>query len=291
MTRHFTIFFCVIVFALVWLGLRPDRADAQSSETTAPRFEVSSVKQNRSESDESKISDSIPDRFVATNVPVRFLILYAYKLLDNQLVGAPDWTFDKPFDVIGTYPGGRRSPVREVRLMLQNLLADRFDLRVHHEERELPAYDLVVAKKDGRLGPQMRVSDMNCAARTAENHPKTTARSPNPVQTLGERPVCATIATRKSLTGGARTMQDLAASLQSMLRRPVVDRTGLTASYDIDLQWAPMDLHADEAATAASNEGPSLFTALQDQLGLKLVSHKEKFDVFVVDEIEPPSPN
>jgi uncharacterized protein (TIGR03435 family) len=175
--------------------------------------------------------------------------------------------------------------------MLQNLLTDRFDLKLHHEQRELQAYDLVVARKDGRLGPQMHVSDTNCASLIAENLPKITAGSPSPVQTLGERPVCATIATRKFLTGGARTMQDLAASLQSMLRRPVVDRTGLPASYDIDLQWAPMDLHADEAAAATSSEGPSLFTALQDQLGLKLVSHKEKFAVFVVDEIKLPGPN
>ncbi len=79
-------------------------------------------------------------------------------------------------------------------------------------------------------------------------------------------------------------MQDLAASLQSMVARPVVDRSGLTGAYDIDLQWAPMDLHADEAANTAPSEGPSLFTALQEQLGLKLVSHREKFDVFVVGE-------
>lgn len=283
--------FCVIVFALVWLNLRPVRADAQSPETTASKFEVSSVKQNLSETDVSNISDSIPDRFVATNVPVRFLILYAYKLQDHQLVGAPDWTFDKPFDVIGTYPGERRPPAREIRLMIQNLLTDRFDLKLHHEQRELQSYDLVVARKDGRLGPQMHVSDMNCAARIAENRPKTTPRNSGPASSSGERPVCTMIATRKYLTGGARTMQNLTASLQSMLRRPVVDRTGLRASYDIDLQWAPMDLHADEAATATSVEGPSLFTALQDQLGLKLVSHKEEFDVFVVDEIKPPGPN
>ena len=291
MATRFTISFCVTVFAFAWLTLWPVRADAQSSETTTPQFEVSSVKQNVSNLTVSKISDSIPDRFVATNVPVRFLILYAYQLLDHQLVGAPDWTFDKSFDVIGTYPEKGRPSAPEIRLMLQHLLADRFDLRLHHEKRELPAYDLVVARKDGRLGPQIHESDMNCAAWVAENHPKTTAGSPSPLLPSGERPVCRMIATRKFLTGGARTMQNLTASLQSMLGRPVVDRTGLTAPYDIDLQWAPMDLHADEATIATSSEGPSLFTALQDQLGLKLVSHKEKFNVIVVDEIKLPGSN
>jgi uncharacterized protein (TIGR03435 family) len=175
--------------------------------------------------------------------------------------------------------------------MLQQLLADRFDLRGHREQRELPAYDLVVARKDGRLGQQIHKSSMNCTAWIADGRPKTATGSRSPVSPSGERPICKTIATRKWLTGGARTMPDLAASLQSMLGRPVVDSTGLTASYDIDLQWAAMDLHAEEAATATSNEGPSLFTALEEQLGLKLVPHKEKFNVFVVDEIKPPTPN
>ena len=79
--------------------------------------------------------------------------------------------------------------------------------------------------------------------------------------------------------------------MQSMLGRPVVDRTALTASNDIDLQWAAMDLHADDGASAPSSEGPSLFTALEERLGLKLVPHKEKFEVFVIDEIKLPSPN
>ena len=86
-------------------------------------------------------------------------------------------------------------------------------------------------------------------------------------------------------------MQDLAASLQSMLSRPVLDKTGLAGAYDIDLQWAAMDLHADEAANAASTEGPSLFSALNEQLGLSLVSHNEKFEVVVVDSVRPPSSN
>ena len=86
-------------------------------------------------------------------------------------------------------------------------------------------------------------------------------------------------------------MQDLTATLQSMLGKPVVDRTGLTASYDIDLHWAAMDLHADETASATTSEGPSLFTALQEQLGLKLVPNKEKFEVLMVDHVEQPSPN
>jgi uncharacterized protein (TIGR03435 family) len=286
-----TIFFCVALSALACSTFSLCGAQTQASQTTPPQFEVTSVKKNLSQGASSNISSSIPDRFVATNTPLRFLILNAYELLDHQLVGAPDWIWNTSYDVVGTYPGGRQPPAHEIHLMLQQLLADRFGLKVHHEQRELPAYELVVARKDGRLGQHIHKSDMNCATWIADGRPKTTAGLPSPVSPSGERPVCATIATRKWLTGGARTMQDLATSLQSMLGRPVVDNTGLTGSYDIDLQWASMDLLADETATTSSSEGASLFTALQEQLGLKLVSRKDKFDVLVVDQINQPSPN
>jgi uncharacterized protein (TIGR03435 family) len=290
MAKRRTILFCMTLFALACSRLLPGGAQAQTLKTM-PQFEVSSVKQNISQSDSSDTDSTLPDRFVATNMPLRFLILDAYELRDHELVGAPDWTFDKSFDVIGTYPEAHRPPVHEIHLMLQQLLADRFGLRVHRAQRELPAYDLVVARKDGRLGPQVHTSDMNCAAWIGGGRPKTTAGRPSPVSPSGERPVCSMIATRKWLTGGARTMQDLAGPMQAMLGRPVVDRTGLTAPYDIDLQWASMELHAEESTTAASSEGPSLFTALQEQLGLKLVPHKERFDVFVVDEVKLPGPD
>jgi uncharacterized protein (TIGR03435 family) len=279
------------VFAIARGGMLLGGLQAQSPAATPPQFEVSVVRQNVSQSTESKISSSAEDRFVATNVPVRFLILYAYGLLDHQLVSAPAWTLDKAFDIVGAYPGERRPPEPEIRVMLQNLLMDRFDLKLHQEQRELSAYDLVIARKDGRMGPQLHKSDMNCAAWIAENQPNTAAGRPSPLLTSGKRPICTMIATRKSLTGGARTTQDLAHVLQSMLGRPVVDRTGLTDSYDIDLQWARMDLQADEAAVATASDGPSLFTALQEQLGFKLLPHKEKFTVFVIDEIKLPTPN
>jgi uncharacterized protein (TIGR03435 family) len=291
MRKYVETFFCITIYALTWLSLLPAGAPAQSSTAASPQFEVSSVKQNNSLSDASNISSSSPDRFVATNVPARFLILYAYDLLDHQLVGAPDWTLDKPYDVIGTYPAERRPADSEIRIMLQNLLADRFALKLHHEQRELPAYDLVVVGKDGRIGPQLHKSDFDCAAWTADKGPKTGTGTPSPVSPTGKRPQCAMIATRKYLTGGARTMQDLARTLQSMLSKPIVDRTGLTGAYDIDLQWASMELEADATATVTSSEGPSLFTALKEQLGLKLIPHKETFDVFVVDEMKPPGPN
>ena len=291
MTKHCAMVCCVTLYSLACSVSNPVGAQAQSPETTLPQFEVTSVRQNTSQSESSAINSELPDRFVATNVPLRFLLLDAFEIRDHELVGAPEWTSEKSFDIVGAYPEARRPSAHEIHLMLEQVLADRFGLRVHREQRELPAYDLVLARKDGRLGPQIHKSDMNCAAWIADGRPKTAAGPPSPVSPAGERPTCSLIATRKWLTGGARTMQDLAASLQSMLGRPVVDKTGLAGAYDIDLQWAAMDLHADEAANATSTEGPSLFSALDDQLGLRLVSHKETFEVVVVDAIHQPSPN
>jgi uncharacterized protein (TIGR03435 family) len=276
---------CAVILFALW------QAQAQTA-ATSPQFEVSSVKQNLSQSDQSKLSDSIPNRFVVTNYPAIFLILYAYDLKGHQLVGAPEWTWNKAYDIVATYP--EQQPTNsQIRIMLQNLLAARFGLKLHREQRELPAYDLVVARKDRRLGPQLLKSNVDCAAWMTQKHrpSRIDAGGPSPVSPSGKRPECTIVATRRYLTGGAQTMQALAGPLEAMLDRPVVDRTGLAGAYDIDLQWAPTDLHAGEAPNAVSSEGPSLFTAVEEQLGLKLVPHKEKVEVVVVDRIDPPGPN
>jgi uncharacterized protein (TIGR03435 family) len=277
--------------ALVWLVLWPGGAQAQAAGATAPQFEVSSVKQNVSESDDSKISSTIPDRFVATNTPLLFLILEAYDLKGYELIGAPEWTHDKAFDVVGTYPA-QRPTEPEIRKMLQGLLADRFGLKVHTEQREIPAYDLIVARKDGRLGPQLLKSNVDCVAWMKEMHNRSRvdAGGPSPVSPSGKRPECTITATRRYLTGGAVAVQDFIGPLGVMVSKPVVDKTGLTGAYDIDLQWDPTGL-AVEPAKGGSTEAPTIFTAVEEQLGLKLVSHKEKFDVVVVDTIKLPSAN
>jgi uncharacterized protein (TIGR03435 family) len=286
--------FCITLFALVCSTLCPIELQAQAPVASMPQFEVASVKevkQSNSDTSASGINSRLPDRFVATNVPVFFLILEAYEITGHNLVGAPDWTWDKAYDLVGTYPGASRPPNHEIHLMLQQLLGDRFGLKAHREQREILAYDLVVARKDGKLGPHIHKSDMDCAAWIASGRPKTAPGPPSPVLPSVERPVCGMLTTRKWLTGGARTMQDLAGPLGALSEKTVVDKTGLTGSYDIDLQWASMELSADQAGSGASNGGPSLFTALEEQLGLKLVPHKEQFDVVVVDAIKPASPN
>jgi uncharacterized protein (TIGR03435 family) len=274
-----------------WLILWPSGAHAQSPEAATPQFDVSSVKQNVSETGDSNISSTIPDRFVATNTPLIFLVLYAYDLHGYDLIGAPEWIHDKAFDVVGTYPM-RRPSDPEIRKMLQGLLADRFGLKVHSERRDIPAYDLAVARKDGQLGPQLVKSSVDCKVWMAQKHrpSRVDAGGPSKVSPSGKRPECMVAATRRYLTGGAVTIQDILGPLGVMVSKPVVDKTGLAGAYDVDLQWDPTGL-AVEPAKAASSEAPSIFTAVQEQLGLKLVPHTEKFDVVVVDAIKLPSAN
>jgi uncharacterized protein (TIGR03435 family) len=279
------------VVALAFIALIPFTVPAQvpAPEPTPSRFEVVSVKPSPSPDGPSRILGNNPGRFVATNTPLRFLILYAYQLLDHQLADAPGWAYDQGFDVVGTYPSERKPTDIEIRTMLQNVLAERFDLKLRKEERELPAYALVLARRDGRLGPQIHPSTVDCVAWIAEKRPRANMGGASPVTPSGKRPACMVMATRRFLSGGTRTMEDLAGALQSMVSRPVLDRTGLTGTYDVDLTWAPMDLKDGEAAS--SEEGPSLFTALQEQLGLRLVSQKEKFTVFVIGGVKHPTAN
>jgi uncharacterized protein (TIGR03435 family) len=201
-------------------------AKSQTASDGQSTFEVASVKMNKAEgASQSRISGTIPGRFVASNSPLRFLILYAYRLLDHQLVGAPDWTSSVSFDITATYPPGPAPTDNEVRFMLQKLLAARFGLTAHTDRRELTSYKLVVAK-DGRLGPQLRRSDVDCQQWIAEKRPQTDAGGPSKVTPSGKRPACMMLATRRWLSGGTRTMAQLASTLQSMVGKPVVDRTG-----------------------------------------------------------------
>lgn len=263
---------------------------AQTVEPSLKRFEVASVKPSRATEEQSKLSSGNPGRFIAINIPLRFLILHAYHLRDHELVNAPEWTRDEGFDVIGTYSPDRRPSDSDIRTMLQTLLAERFGLKLHGEKREIAAYELVIAGKKG-LGPWLKPSNVDCAVWVAEKRPKTNAGGPSPVMPSGKRSACTMIATRRYMVGGTQTMADLTGVLQAMLGRPVVDQTGLTGGWDIDLRWTPTDLRAGESGPAAADESPSLFTAVEEQLGLKLRPDKQSFDVLVVDAVNRPTAN
>jgi len=251
---------------------------------SAASFDVASVKINEGQIGPSNISAATPGRFIASNTPVRFVVLYAWRLLDHGLVGMPAWTSDTSVDIAAQYPSGATED--QIRAMVQDLLQDRFGLEIHRDKRVIPSYDLSLVAKDGHLGPAMKPSTVDCQQWIAEKRPQRDAGAPSAASPTGKRPACMMSAGRRWMAGGSATMPQFTAALQSMVARPVVDKTGLRGEFDIDLTWALMD-----DTNTTQPDAPSIFTAIREQLGLKLETHQEPFDVIVIDRIALPTAN
>lgn len=254
---------------------RPQSAAAQ------PISYVASVKPNRNV-DARTFSEYFPGgRLTATAVTVRDLLRMAYRIQPYQLVGAPAWISTRRYDIEAKAEDG--PPQQE---LLRALLRDRFKLAIHNETREMSTFALVLARGDGTLGPQLTRSAFDCAQYLAGPH-----ALPEP----GSTPNCATRIGPGALAGNAIRMSQLATGLAPLVNRITTDRTGLTGGFDVELKWAPEQPPADIAGTAVSGSapdaGPSIFSALQEQLGLKLISEKGPVDVLVVDHLEEPSGN
>ena len=261
----------------------------QPAPQAALAFEVVSVKENTSVGQGGQ-SGPVPGRYVITNIPLKFILLNAFSLRDHQLVDLPAWTSEARFDITATNPSGVTPTVEQDREMLRTLLADRFKLVTHRETRELPMYALVLARRDGRLGPQLTRSDVDCAQWFAEKRPQVNAGTPSVIAPGGRRYACMMVTNRRFLMGGTQTMQQLGTALQSLVSRPVVDRTGLTGTFDIDLKWDVETVDRPSVGSLPQEDVAAIFTAVQDQLGLKLEPARGPFEV-VVDQIQRPTPD
>ena len=172
-------------------------------------------------------------------------------------------------------------------LMLRTLLADRFKLTLRHETKELPIYVLTTARPDGQLGPKLtRSSGPNCVRPPIPGEAPKAASDP-------AAPMCGLFSPLGHWIGRATTLEALASvlSMQSV-HRVVVNQTGLTGTFDLDLQWADLAFLFSPQANPNDPplvDGPSLFTALEEQLGLKLESTKGPVDVLVIDHVEKPT--
>jgi len=263
-----------------------------------PSFAVATVKFNRTGDAARSMRLQPGGRIVVTNQPLRQLITFAYSLQPQQLAGGPSWLDTDRFDITAqaegnispTPPGGPPGPAQ---LMMQRLLAERFGLVVHTESRELPVYALTVVRRDGQLGPRIKPADRDCLALMTQAPGGVPVQAP---RLPDGRPGCGVLrdATGKVMAGGT-TMTMLATSmLTGPAGRIVVDQTGLTGAYDFDLEFAmdpaPGAAPAPDAATAVSDR-PSLFTALEEQLGLKLQATRAPIPVTVIDRVTPPTEN
>jgi uncharacterized protein (TIGR03435 family) len=234
-----------------------------------PVFEVATIKP--SDPNQRRLYSISGSEVTAVGVTVNDLIAFSNGVHARQISGAPAWVESDKFDIRGKPEGGGQPNPPQFKKMLQKLLADRFQLALHHDKKQLAIYALIV----GKNGPTLTRSE------AASPFPNLVPRGP------GNWPV------------HNATMEEVAAVMQSHLDRPVVDQTGLKERFDFQLQWTP-----DETTRFTSVGGPSeppkpegaetlpdLFTAIQQQLGLKLESTKAQADVLVVDKVEKPSEN
>jgi uncharacterized protein (TIGR03435 family) len=258
--------------------------DRQGSART---FEVASVRPNRS--GETRLSfGGPPGRYEIVNAPLRTIVRVAHQVQDYQIVEAPGWIADERFDILATTPA--TSPAERAE-MLRNLLADRFSLRTHSERRDMPIFEMVLARSDGRLGPSARATDVNCAERAAGRSGG--VPPPPPPGVPLDRPLCGLMLRPGALMAGAMTMGEFARALAPQVNRFVADRTGITGFFDFDVQFTPDQ--TTPAPPGASplppidSAGPSLFTALQEQLGIRLNATRGAVEVLVIDAISRPT--
>ena len=266
-----------VVLGLVALGAQ--------SPAAAPTFEAASVKINKSGEAGGRFGGR-PGNLVVTNYTLRDIIRNVYGLQRYQIVGGPEWLGTERFDINARAPEG--APQSQLLTMMQALLADRFKLRVRREPRDLPIYALVMARPDRRLGPKMQPATFDCAALAAARSRGETPALPPPA---GDRPVCGAQANPGRLMVGGYAVADFARNLGGFAGRPIVDRTGLTGTYNYELLWTPDEPPPAGIALPAwyDPNGPSLLTAVQEQLGLKLESTTGPVDVLVIDSAERPT--
>jgi uncharacterized protein (TIGR03435 family) len=252
-------------------------------------FEVASVKVNKSGDFRKQIGPAPGGRFLATNNTLRDLIPYAYGLPQVQagfrIVGAPKWIDEDRFDITASTTG-TWTP-QQMSEMLRTLLADRFKLVTHRETREMATYALVTATP----GAKLRRSEIDQAACDARRAAIQRRENVAPIP-AGAKPVCPTGRTMPgSVTAVGGTLEGLAATLAPFVNRVVTNRTELAGLFDFELTWTPdqpAQAPPDATPIAIDPNGPSIFTALQEQLGLKLESTRGPVDVVVIDRVERP---
>jgi uncharacterized protein (TIGR03435 family) len=257
-------------------------------------FEVASIKVRAGERVAGG-GTSTPDRFVRPDATLRDLIRYAYSVQDFQIDGGPAWIATARFDVNARAAAPPSTP-DGMRALVRRLLEERFALRARHESREMSRYELVVARRDGRLGEKLRPSAFDCDILTASGTATVEDRArcdlrfrPKMVQRSGGLP---SIATMTLMLQGVR-LSRLATLLQNEVERSIEDKTGLDGTFDLELEFVPQGRRPVGLPGPPSppSDGPPLATALQEQLGLKLESVRGPVPVVVIDRAELPTPD
>ena len=253
---------------------------AQVAAQALAEFEVVSIKRHVT-LEASGGTRTLPDgTFIMTNQTIESIIRGAVPVPVREVIGAPDWVKYERYDVTAKPPAGATPEQR--REMMRRMFADRMKFVGHVEERERETFALVLARSDGRLGPNMKPSTLDCSPRPVD--PKAPLPAPEP----DVRKSCGLMVSATSIVSGGITIDRLLLSIGGMAGGLVNNRTGLQGVYAVELTFSPGGLTPDEKR---GDEPPQFLTALQEQLGLKLQPEKTMVPVLVIDSIERPSEN
>ena len=240
-------------------------------------FEVSSIKRN--DSGEAGYSfDMSRGQLRAINAPIQPLLRQAFEVMDSQIAGAPSWVATERYDIVAKAPAGVTTAA-EMRPLLRALLAERFKLATHRETRDMPVFALVRARTD-RFGPGFRAASVDCAAQAPATTP--------PASALDEWPACVIRFTPGQLYVGGYRMAEVLRLLTPLVGRTILDETGITGLVHIRLEYQPQGRGAQPPSPAADDR-PDLFTALEEQIGVKLEGRRAPVDMLVIDALERPT--
>jgi len=268
-----------------------------AQQAVTPTFEVATVKPVKSVDAQNRISIQPGGRLTFGNITLKQLISTSYQRAGfdtREIIGGPDWVATERWEVVAQAKGELVGPdgfPAPAFAMIRALLADRFHLQVHEEQRERPVYLLQPSRPDRSPGPGMRRSTVDCAAIMRDE-----AQGKPPAVEPGQLRPCAVGIPPGKLQASAVTMSALAGVLETFVGRPVVDRTSLDGAFDVVLEFSPESrpnfVPPDPGSPPPPpGDGPSLFTALQEQAGLRLVAGRAPVDVLVIDRAERPRPD
>jgi uncharacterized protein (TIGR03435 family) len=281
-------------------GIAAASVVAQQAGTQPFAFEVVSIRPNVSSSAQPGLQLQPSGRIIWTAKTLKGLIGLAYQRYAfdrREVIGGPEWMDRDRFDIIAQANGPLRVdpdgfPGPSFRL-IAGLIEDRFQVRVHNEQRERPVYALVLSSSDGTLGPKLQKSSIDCAAEIGDQ-----ARGSKPRRLPDGRFACVLGNPPGRYMGTGLGLRQFAAGLEQFVERPIVDRTGLSGGYDWDVEFRPEfgrpigDQPPQPLPDPSAFESrPSIFTAIQEQLGLRLESTRGLIDVLVVDHAEHPTPD
>ena len=282
-----------VVTSVLWLTAAstsvPTHAQTKNATTPAASFEVASIKPSKSGINAPGVFRFLPDGSLRVeNMPIRDVIRAAYRLRSYQMANWPTWTATDYFDIHAKADGNATEEQRL--LMLRHLLATRFKLAVRTETHNGPTYDLVMDRKDGRVGPHLTKSLADCAALRAKLPPRPLAPPPNaPLIVCGIRNLPGRV------FAPGIPIETLATTLGEVVGRPVQNQTQLSGNFDVELNYTPDPMPAPQTIPPDSKpidpNGPTIFTAVREQLGLKLEFRRNPVEVFVIDHIEKPTPD